>query len=337
MNILLESRVFYPSVGGLEVMSHELATAWQERGHQVRIVTVTPLEGADELEDLDVVRRPSFAVFRELLQWSDAFVQSGISLKSLGSALLAQRPIVFIHHNILKRPPGRVGIRNQLKRVATYLGHNVAISRPVGDSIPGPKTRIPNTYRPIFRDAPEIPDAECSGLLFVGRLVSVKGCDLALDALAYLHANGEEMSLAICGDGPERPALEKQAQNLGLEEYIHFEGWTAPSELARYYAQAEVALIPSRYEPFGIVALEALSCGCPVVAARTGGLPEAVGTCGLLFEPGNVEALAEKIHEARKPAVRERLRSHQEEHLACHHIDHIADRYLDVLHAAVHR
>jgi len=333
MNILLESRVFHPSVGGVEMMSQELATAWQEYGHNVRIATRTPLDGEPELDSLNVVRRPSLARLWSLLQWSDVFVQNGISLRSLGPALLAGRPPLFIHQAVMVPGADHLGVRNALKRMATFLGYNAAISQPVADSIPGPEVHIPNTYRPTFRDTQGASDAERTGLLFVGRLVSVKGVDLALDALARLHADGKPLSLTICGGGPERPVLEQQARALGIGEHVHFEGWTAPQELATHYSQAEVALVPSRYEPFGIVALEALACGCPVVAAHTGGLPEAVGPCGLLFEPEDENDLARQIELIRQPAVREQLMNNTREHLARHDIDRIATDYLHLLHS----
>jgi len=331
MNILLESRAFHPSVGGLEMMGQELATAWQESGHAVRVVTVTPLGNEAELDALRVVRRPSLALRWELLRWCDVFFQNGVSLKSLGPALLVQKPIVYRHPNILKPGEKHWGFRNAFKRLVTHLGQNIVTSTPVDASVPGPKTCIPNTYRPSFRDVQGAPDAERDGLLFVGRLVSVKGADVALNALAKLHAQGHEWSLTLCGDGPERAVLEWQAEQLGLRNHVHFAGWTAPRELAERYARAEATLVPSRYEPFGIVALEALACGCPVVAARTGGLPEAVGPCGLLFTPGDASGLAQQVRRACTPDVRNALREAMPAHVARHDIDHIAEEYLDVL------
>ena len=316
------------------MMSHELATAWQEGGHDVHVVTITPLDGEPEVDDLYIVRQPSFARLWTLMRRCDVFVQSGVSLRSLLLPIVAQRPIVFIHHDALDVPAGgRMGLRRQLKRIATHLGQNVAVSRAVADSLPAQATIIPNTFRPAFREIPS-PD-ERSGLLFVGRLVSDKGADLALDALARLHGQGEPLSLTICGDGPERAALEQQAEQLGLREHVHFAGWTAPDEMAEHYAGAEATLVPSRYEPFGIVALEALACGCPVVVAHVDGLPEAVGPCGLFFDPGEADELAKKIRQIRRPEIRERLMAKAPAHVARHEINRIAEEYLDVFHSVL--
>lgn len=333
MNILLESRVFHPSVGGLETMGRELAAAWKGRGHDVRVVTVTPLGEEQEIDTLDVVRQPSPSTLWKLLQWCNLFFQNGVSLRSLGPALLSRKPIVYRHPDILKARTAHTGIRNALKRLATHLGHNIVTSDPVAGSVPGPKTRIPNTYRPMFRNVPKRPDTARNGLLFVGRLVSVKGADLALNALAQLHSDGRTTILTICGDGPERQALEQQARELDVEKYVHFAGWSTPEALVQRYARAEIVLMPSRYEPFGIVALEAIAAGCPVVASRTGGLPEAVGPCGVLVPPDDPEALVHGIKQA--AARREVLLQPREAHLKQFAIETIAERYLDVFHSVL--
>ena len=333
VNILLESRAFYPSVGGLEMMSRELATAWQDAGHTVRIVTITPLDGDAELVALTVNRQPSSTEMRRHVQWADVFVQSGISLRSLHWPVWERTPVVIIHHNLLSGGQD-TGVRAWLKRRATHLGVNVGVSRPVAEAVPGPVVRIPNTFRPVY-DQPDAGDESRDGLLFVGRLVSVKGGDLTIEALRRLRERGVKTTLTICGDGPERDALERQAKEADLENAITFAGWTEPNELAAHYRHAEGLLVPSRYEPFGIVALEAIASGCPVVAAETGGLPEAVGNCGLLVPPDDVSALADATERALQSDVRHDLRSAMPAHVDRHRIDRIATDYLHLLRRVV--
>lgn len=333
MNILLESRAFYPSVGGLEMMSRELATAWQDGGHTVRVATVTPLDGDSELDALTVDRRPSSAAMRRHVQWADVFVQSGISLRSLHWPVYEGTPLVMIHHNLLSGGQD-TGVRAWLKRRATHLGANVAVSEPVAETVPGPVVRIPNTFRPVY-DQPDAGDAKRDGLLFVGRLVSVKGADLAIEALRQLRGRGVDTTLTICGDGPERDAMEQQVRDADLEKAVTFEGWTEPNELAAHYRRAELSLVPSRYEPFGIVALEAIASGCPVVVAETGGLPEAVGDCGLLVPPDDATVLADATERALQSDVRHDLRSAMPAHVDRHRIERIATDYLHVLRRAV--
>lgn len=333
MNILLESRAFYPSVGGLEMMSCGLATAWQDAGHAVRVVTVTSLDGTSELDALSVDRHPSSNAMRRHVRWADVFVQSGISLRSLHWPLWENTPLVMIHHNLLSGGQD-TGIRAWLKRRATHLGANVAVSGPVAETVPGPVVRIPNTFRPVY-DQPEARDEDREGLLFVGRLVSVKGADLAVEALRQLRERGADTTLTICGDGPEREALEDQVHRAGLDEVVTFEGWTDPDELTEYYRKSTLLLVPSRYEPFGIVALEAIASGCPVVAAGTGGLPEAVGDCGLLVPSDDATALSDAAERALRSDVREDLRAAMPAHVDRHRIDRIATDYLHLLRQVV--
>lgn len=333
MNILLESRAFYPSVGGLEMMSRGLATAWQDAGHTVRVVTVTPLNGDAELDVLTVNRQPSSTEMLRHVQWADVFVQSGISLRSLHWPLWTGTPLLVIHHNLLSGGQD-TGARAWLKRRATHLGANVAVSGPVAETVPGPVVRIPNTFRPVY-DQLDARDESRDGLLFVGRLVSVKGADLAVEAVRRLRKRGIDTTLTICGDGPERDALERQAKEADLENAVTFAGWTEPNELAAHYRRAEGLLVPSRYEPFGIVALEAIASGCPVVATETGGLTEAVGDCGLLVLPDDPAALTDAAERVLRSDVRSELQSAMLAHVDRHRIDRIATDYLHLLRQVV--
>jgi glycosyltransferase involved in cell wall biosynthesis len=317
------------------MMSRALAVAWQDAGHTVRVITVTPLNGTSELDELSVIRAPSQKMMRRHVRWADVFVQSGISLRSLHWPLLTGTPLAIIHHNLLSGGQD-TGIRAWLKRRVTHLGVNIAVSRPVAETVPGPVLRIPNTFRPIY-DQPAADEADRQGLLFVGRLVSVKGADLAIEALDRLHQQGIDTTLTICGDGPEREALEDQARRAGLRNSVRFEGWTDPEELSIHYRRSKLLLVPSRYEPFGIVALEAIARGCPVVAANTGGLPEAVGDCGILVAPDDVQELAHGVERALRTDVRKTLRSSMPAHVDRHRIDRIATDYLHLLRRVVQK
>jgi glycosyltransferase involved in cell wall biosynthesis len=331
MKILLESRPFYPSVGGMETVARQLAEAWTQRGHRIHVVTQTPLQGHEELGAFPITRRPSLRSWNRLLDDADLFLQSGVSLKTFPLAVWAQVPIVFIHHNMLPLSRGTVGLRNALKRVVARFGRNVAVSRAVADDLPAARTTvIPNPFVPQFRLEDHNEPASESHLLFVGRLVSVKGADVALRALSHLDPS---YTLTICGDGAERTNLETLTGRLGIGSRVTFRGWVGHKELAEIAKQASIQLVPSRYEPFGIVALEAIAAGCPVVASRTGGLPEAVGPCGVLVEPDQPAALAQGVQEA--VGQRRKFLEARQAHLSKFHIDTIADQYLDVFHTTL--
>lgn len=130
---------------------------------------------------------------------------------------------------------------------------------------------------------------------FVGRLVPEKGIDVLLRAYQALRHTLPDTHLMIVGEGPLRPKLERLAGELGIAERVVFAG--PQSDVVPYYLLAEVIAVPSQYEPFGIVAIEAMAAARPVVASRTGGLMDSVqdGICGKLAEPGNADALAEAL------------------------------------------
>jgi glycosyltransferase involved in cell wall biosynthesis len=135
-------------------------------------------------------------------------------------------------------------------------------------------------------------------LVFLGRLVSDKGVDVLLDALRVLSAAAAPPHLTIVGSGPEEGALRERARRLGLSERVEFVGTQAGDSLARTLAAHRVLVVPSRYdEPFGIVALEGIACGCVVVGSAGGGLPEAIGRCGRTFPNGDAAALARCLKE----------------------------------------
>lgn len=134
-------------------------------------------------------------------------------------------------------------------------------------------------------------------LFFVGRLVHEKGVDVLLRALPFVLASHPSTLLVVAGKGPERDRLGALANDLGVAARVRFAGHISDEERNTLYQAAEAAVFPSRYEPFGIVALEAMAFGAPVVAARAGGLAEVVehGRTGLLFQPGDPKSLAEQI------------------------------------------
>jgi D-inositol-3-phosphate glycosyltransferase len=129
--------------------------------------------------------------------------------------------------------------------------------------------------------------------LFAGNLIERKGVDVLVAAFADLHARGLCDRLAIAGDGPQRELLYAQAAALGVGEAVEFLGAVEAATLAQLMRSADVFVLPSRDEPLGVVLLEAMACGTPVVASRVGGIPEIVTDgCGVLVEPGDASALA---------------------------------------------
>ena len=133
-------------------------------------------------------------------------------------------------------------------------------------------------------------------VLLVGRLVYEKGFHLALDALAPVVADRGDVRFVVAGSGTAEAELRRQAWRLGLHRRGRFLGWVGDDMLHSLYRVADLTVVPSIYEPFGLVALEAMASGCLCVVADTGGLREVVpgdGTVGLRFPSRDSAALRE--------------------------------------------
>ena len=131
-------------------------------------------------------------------------------------------------------------------------------------------------------------------VLLVGRLVYEKGFHLALDALAPLVRRLGNVRFVVAGTGTAEAELKRQARRLGLARHGTFLGWVGDDTLHALYRVADLCIVPSIYEPFGLVALEAMASGCLCVVADTGGLREVMpadGSVGLRFPASDVEAL----------------------------------------------
>jgi glycogen synthase len=128
----------------------------------------------------------------------------------------------------------------------------------------------------------------------LGRVVEKKGFDLLLRAFAQIAAGQPEVVLAIGGDGPALPALQSLADELEIADRVRFLGRLSRDAVAIAMEHAEIFVMPSRLEPFGIVVLEAWRAGRAVIATSRGGAPEFVddGTTGLLVDPFDTPALA---------------------------------------------
>jgi glycogen synthase len=134
-------------------------------------------------------------------------------------------------------------------------------------------------------------------VLALGRVVEKKGFDLLIKAFARVADRHPDVSLAIAGDGPSLPGLRRLAEDLALADRVRLPGRLARPEVAAAMAGAEVFVMPSRLEPFGIVVLEAWRAGRPVIATSRGGPAEFVtdGEDGLLADPFDIDKLAEAL------------------------------------------
>ena len=194
--------------------------------------------------------------------------------------------------------------------------------------IPAAKvTAIPNGIDPTdLQPVPDLPRLRARYaqpgqklILLVGRLVYEKGFHLALDALPGLIERLGDVRFLIAGSGTAEAELKAQAKRLGLMEHGSFVGWTGDDELHSLYRIADLCLVPSIYEPFGLVALEAMASGCPCIVADTGGLREVVPSgrrVGLRFRAKDSRALARMAEQIlTDDKLRDRLVAEAGEHV----------------------
>lgn len=145
-------------------------------------------------------------------------------------------------------------------------------------SVAGKGVAIPNGVDPD-RFADKVKHSHPRPYLFAcGRLNRTKGFDLLLEAFSLAAADGPPVDLIVAGDGEERAALQVQSERLGLAERVRFLGRATPEQVVQLLNGCSFVVIPSRSETFGIVALESLAAGKPILATRVGGL------CQLLAE-----------------------------------------------------
>ncbi|HUN78718.1 MAG TPA: glycosyltransferase family 4 protein [Solirubrobacteraceae bacterium] len=156
-------------------------------------------------------------------------------------------------------------------------------------------------------------------VLLVGRLVYEKGFQHALDALPGVIERVGGVRFLVAGSGTHEQELKAQARRLGLDAHGAFLGWIGDDALHSLYRIADLCVVPSLYEPFGFVALEAMASGCPCIVADTGGLREVVPAgerVGLRFNGGDAEHLGVMIERLLTDReLRDRLVAEASEHV----------------------
>ncbi|MDQ6750229.1 MAG: glycosyltransferase family 4 protein [Actinomycetota bacterium] len=162
----------------------------------------------------------------------------------------------------------------------------------------------PRDLEPVVEDLPGLraryAQADQLLVLLVGRLVYEKGFHLALDALAPVIRRRPGVRFVVAGTGTAEAELKRQAKRLGLSRHGSFLGWVGDDMLHSLYRVADLCIVPSIYEPFGLVALEAMASGCLGIVADTGGLREVVpedGTVGLRFPSRDSAALEQMLEQ----------------------------------------
>jgi glycosyltransferase involved in cell wall biosynthesis len=298
-----------PDVLAVLSTSGPLVEAVRSRGHEV-LVKDFPVLRKVELRD------PRKAVvfgwrflrsIRTLAGWlraQDAAVVYVSTVTApewlLAGRLAGVRVVCHVHESMPMPRPARALLLSPLLAAHVVIANSADTRAWVENSVgswAARRTRVVhNGVRP-----PEAPAGTTGSrdLVVVGRLSAIKGQDTAIRAAALVRAAGHDVTLTLVGDCyPGYEAVEEGLRALAVQEGVDavtaFTGFQDP---APYVAAADVVLVPSRVESFGLVAVEALLLGRPVVAARTGGLREVIrdGETGLLVDADDPRALADAV------------------------------------------
>jgi len=238
--------------------------------------------------------------------WGERQGSKGQNLGFLESLLYASAPVLM-------------GLERS--RVASYR-RLIAVSRALRQElidqyeIPGDRiTVVPNGINedffepgdgPAIRKELGIKDDEIL-LLYLGRLSARKGLGMLLDAFRDLNSENKKIKLVIAGVGDYGPRISSFIKDNCLEKDIIYIGNIPGHKIRSYYACCDIFVLPSLYETFGIVLLEAMSQGKPVVATRIGGIPDVVGEDGIIVEPNVLAIKAGILRLVNEPDLRKRL------------------------------
>jgi glycosyltransferase involved in cell wall biosynthesis len=326
-------------VGGIEINSEILAQEFYKAGEIVKLITWTKEDG-DKLFPFEVIRDPSVAELIRLHSWADIVFENNPSIRLSWPSILFKRKSVIALCTWISRADGSKSWQDKfkllwLKRALAVI----AVSEEMRKSTWPSAIVVGNPYRNLlFRILPDV--HRKFEFVFLGRLVSDKGADMAINAFYKLINKQSQLQnsfLTIIGTGPERETLVQLITELNLHNNVRFEGALQGEELVKCLNQHRFMLVPSRWkEPFGNVALEGIACGCLPIVADGGGLPEAVGKAGLVFERGNIENLVSCMKKILyNMTLAETLRAEAKGHLLAHQPDTVANDYLQIIKKAI--
>jgi glycogen(starch) synthase len=337
VRVLVWSDLFWPYIGGPEVLIARLMVDLRERGHEFLVLTshdYLDLPDEDSYEGIPIRRFPFREALGERALEKLRAAHEGVTLakRDFGPALVHANvlgPSLFFHLRTLDAHPapwlvwlqqevlpgqanGKDTLLDEALRSAGWVAacsQSVLMqARRAVPEIAGRSSVIRNAAEP--GPEPEDPLPEQPHLVCLGRLLPVKGFDVALDAVALLVERFAGVRLTIAGEGPARAELERRTAALGLNERVVFAGWVEPERVRELLRSARIVVMPSRREGLPVAAVEAAAMARPIVASRVGGLPEVVehGRTGLLVDPDDPRGVAEAIASLlERPEVTARL------------------------------
>lgn len=298
---------FYPSIGGIEIITENLANEFVKMGHQVTVITNSPDDNSRTFP-FTVLRNPSKRETFKAYKKCDVYVHQAISLKYVWPLFILRKPFFIVYHQVGWEP----GIKGKIKKLFSYFAHNICVSETTAKGYGLKKFDvIYNAYNnEVFK---QTNFGERKDIVFVGRLNREKGVYLLIDAFnEFKERTNSDYKLDLVGDSNERIDIEEYAKTTKYYSDIHFLGSKKPEEVAQILNEHKVLAVTSThpyYEAFGIVVLEGLACGCTVVGADGDGIEEALHRLGLLYHNGDVTSLRRALTKAKIQKEDKQIRS----------------------------
>ena len=334
MRIAVWARSYPPEIGGVQTVAAVLANEWAANGHEVSVITETPAPPV-ETTAIPRVRKFDQARTAATLQSAEGIVWHDPMLKEFPLLIRHRRRVLAIFHRRAQRDDGKRAPQDVLKSCTGLVFRSVAVSRALARQYIGVSAVLPPPLDPEIErvTAQRAGKAKTKDCLYLGRFVPGKGLETLLSAMALLRDQGRSCQLVLAGDGPNLPALEAEVKRRGLQREVSFGGAVSRAQVVPLLQTFKVVVMPSEhFEGFGLGAVEGLACGCIPVVTTSGGLPEAVGSCGILVPPGQPGKLAAALLRALDaPEVREHVAAHAPGHLANLSVRTLAQRYLELI------
>lgn len=334
MKILLLSHKFNPDIGGIESHSENLANYLSEKGEEIRLVTWSIASEEEAFFSYKVIRNPSLFQLLQEFSWAEMIFENNPTLKLSWLNHLFWKPHIIVLHTWIRRSNGKIALKDKLK--LNYLRKAdavIAVSKKLGEATFKKAIIINNGYNQfLFRRNKEI--TKNRDFVFLGRLVSDKGADMAIKLIKKLNdEKTNKFTLSIIGDGEEKTNLEALVKGNNLEEWVEFTGVLSKENLVEKLNEHKYILIPSRWkEPFGLVALEGMACGCLPIVSKGGGLPEAIGKAGVVFNRNNQADFLRTVKKLLdSPKLESSIRSAMPAHLKKHHMETISNEYHQII------
>jgi glycogen(starch) synthase len=325
MRVLVWANVFFPYIGGVQVLASQLLPALRARGHEISVLTTHRRDLLPDASDWEGIPVHRFQFQSALDSWDGGVI---LQERRRAAELLRRVAPELVHvlgfgvtdffqleSRKAHSAPTLVTLQSEDSRMLHTHGRDslifrmlersdwvTTVSRVELEQLVRIEPRLDGRISCIYNTvkAPALapgPLPETPRLLALGRLSPTKSFDIAIRAFARVFPVMQHARLIVAGDGRERASLERLAAELGVREAVEFKGWVAPAQIPALINQVTAVILPSQSEGLPLAGIETALMARPLLATWVGGLPELVldGETGLLTAPGDDAALAAAI------------------------------------------